>query len=587
MSRQRRFLITTALEKSWSVDEPVLFLGEWCCLYSRRDKWSAMNKEVLPYHWDDREKLYIDYQYLTALYERLLPVVASQLNKLHSVEHSIRYWRILVGPWLLRIIHIVFDRWECIQRALDYCELNGSTILSDFDYVTTPADMSHLMKLNQGDDWNHQMYGLILKYVRCVPLNIKPTSTPFHSVKETITQIKKEKRLGTAIYSLLSKYFIKDQDLFFYDTYLSQIGAMNLQLRFLQVPQLRRAPRVVIPNYDETYRKWGVANVAENKFETFLCQIIPTQIPRLYVEGHRQLNETVASCYWPQMPKLIFTSNALWYDDVVKAYTAAKVEQGSALVYGQHGGGYRTAKFNLDEQHELTIADRYLSMGWTDSASLKVTPLGFFKYKKRWHGPFNKKNNLALVTLNIPRYSFRGCSESALNVKNYIENSFHFVQSLKEIPKKKLVVRLGGDEKGWFHHQRWGDRFPTVALDSGEKNIYSLMKTSRLVVSTYNQTTLLETLALGIPTIAFFDLNNTPLRTSAIPFYQALKRVGIFHETPESAAEQVNIVWDDVDAWWSGSDLQQAVSDFTYVYCRRNPHVVSDIHRTLKEVMDA
>ena len=42
----KRFLITTALEETWRDDEPVLFLGEWCRLYSRKDRWSKIDAEI-------------------------------------------------------------------------------------------------------------------------------------------------------------------------------------------------------------------------------------------------------------------------------------------------------------------------------------------------------------------------------------------------------------------------------------------------------------------------------------------------------------------------------------------------------------
>ena len=67
----KRFLVTTALEETWPNDPetPVLFLGEWCRIYSRRERWSKMNAEVLPYHWNDSHKLYNDYKYLSDFYE--------------------------------------------------------------------------------------------------------------------------------------------------------------------------------------------------------------------------------------------------------------------------------------------------------------------------------------------------------------------------------------------------------------------------------------------------------------------------------------------------------------------------------------
>jgi len=54
-----RFLITTPLEETWPNDSktPVLFLGEWCRVHSRKERWSKMNAEVLPYHWNDNHIL--------------------------------------------------------------------------------------------------------------------------------------------------------------------------------------------------------------------------------------------------------------------------------------------------------------------------------------------------------------------------------------------------------------------------------------------------------------------------------------------------------------------------------------------------
>ena len=86
-----RFLVTTALEETWpdDLETPVLFLGEWCRIYSRRERWSIMNAEVLSYHWDDRQKLYNDYQYLNDHYEIALQALQKQLNEIHRVDHSL------------------------------------------------------------------------------------------------------------------------------------------------------------------------------------------------------------------------------------------------------------------------------------------------------------------------------------------------------------------------------------------------------------------------------------------------------------------------------------------------------------------
>ena len=62
------FLITTADQRYWKYDEPVIFLGEWCKIFSESATYKNIEHEVLPYHWDDRQKLYKDYIYLNILY---------------------------------------------------------------------------------------------------------------------------------------------------------------------------------------------------------------------------------------------------------------------------------------------------------------------------------------------------------------------------------------------------------------------------------------------------------------------------------------------------------------------------------------
>ena len=82
--------MTTAIEDTWpnSQDTPIIFLGEWCRLYSAKERWSRMNADVLPYHWDNRKKLYKDYQYLQGFYEQMLKTLSKELNEIHSVDHS-------------------------------------------------------------------------------------------------------------------------------------------------------------------------------------------------------------------------------------------------------------------------------------------------------------------------------------------------------------------------------------------------------------------------------------------------------------------------------------------------------------------
>ena len=93
-----------------------------------------------------------------------------ELNILHGVEHSTRYWRILVGPWLGYFLQILFDRWESIQKALNNYEIESYVRLEFPKGSMIPKNMESFNDLYNSDEWNQFIYSAIIDYNS----NIKP-----------------------------------------------------------------------------------------------------------------------------------------------------------------------------------------------------------------------------------------------------------------------------------------------------------------------------------------------------------------------------------------------------------------------------
>ena len=88
-------------------------------MHDRKNVWKVFNYTVADYHWNDRHKLCEDYQDIQRTYEALLCQVSEVLNKLNKTNYSIRFWRILIGPWLLLFTEILFDRYFMINDVLN------------------------------------------------------------------------------------------------------------------------------------------------------------------------------------------------------------------------------------------------------------------------------------------------------------------------------------------------------------------------------------------------------------------------------------------------------------------------------------
>lgn len=581
----KKFLITTALEETWHDSEPALFLGEWCRLYSRKKRWSSMDAEVLPYHWDNPKKFYADYQYLSNFYERLLPLLAEQLNLLHKINEDVRYWRILIGPWLAYFVQILFDRWCSIELALARFEISGTVILTGKEERFVPRDMGHVVTMMVNDEWNHYILGIVLEKFTHVPCIKKPRIHESNSSQPVIRKkISIRQRLRTA-YRTVAGHLANENDAFLLSTYLPPFDEWKLQMRLCQIPQFWRSPEPVRVPLNWEKRNWKIDISGQTDFESFVLSLIPRQIPIAYLEGYRELIQQIQTLPWPKRPKVIFTSNVLWHDTISMAYTAEKVARGAPLVYGQHGGVYGVAKFTWAEDHEVAISDRYLTWGWTSKSEPKIRPLGIVKNIRHMRSESNLKCRLLFVTLDAPRFTYRLSSESLVLSEKFIEDSFKFVEKVSASIQSNLIIRLTRHEYGWNLVSRWQDRFPKIQVDVGTSRMDDLLVRARLAVYTYNSTGFLEAFARNIPAVIFWDPVVSPLRESALPSFDALRRVGIFHESPESAARHVQEIWDDVDNWWNSAAVRETLARFKENYCHQPENLLDCVESALREVI--
>jgi putative transferase (TIGR04331 family) len=108
-------------------------------------------------------------------------------------------------------------------------------------------------------------------------------------------------------------------------------------------------------------------------------------------------------------------------------------------------------------------------------------------------------------------------------------------------------------------------------------NIGLLKRECRICVSTYNATTFLETLAENIPTLIFWEPCFGRLRREAMSCFETLRSAGIFHESPEHAAHQLNLIWENTEAWWSSEPVQSARLVAIENFAKINENKVSDL----------
>lgn len=580
------FLVTTNLKESRKENERTLFLGEWA-LEHELQKQLGDQALVVPFHWADYNKLEKDYVYLDDLYERLLRAISNYLNSHHQVDYSERYWRILIGPWLGIFIQIFYERWESVSYALSHFTINGTIVLDIPCEDVIPLDTQEFSKLMTTDEWNHYLFSVILDELGVdIPKESRPLTTErdtYHSIRESDEGLKK-KAIGF-LKNLLNR-LTRHNKVFIGSSYLGFFNDSKLNFKLGQLPAAFKSIPVTAVKADvECRKRLRLPFASSNAFEKKLCQIIFLHIPICMMEGFRQLLNDVDKLPYPSAPKVIFTSNFLAYDTLAMAYTSKQVNNGCKLIHGQHGG-YGIPAFMNAELHERKIADVFLSWGWSDSNAVNIAPVGMLNPingYKRQNGVV--VNDLLLVRGLWPRYTFRLDSGVGLSLNDAIEDSLNLAGYLPPtIRNASLLVRLYHRDYGFQERQRWEKRFPGIRIDKGKSSITSLVSQAKLVIYSYNiGTGYLEYMNANIPTIAFWDMKVSPVRKEAEPYFDRLRLVGIFHDTPESAAKHIQKIWNDVQGWWESVEVRKAKAAFCAQYAKINEALIPDIATIIKK----
>jgi len=82
----------------------------------------------------------------------------------------------------------------------------------------------------------------------------------------------------------------------------------------------------------------------------------------------------------------------------------------------------------------------------------------------------------------------------------------------------------------------------------------------------------LESLALNIPTLCFFEADIYKFRKDARPYTKALEEVGILHRSGKEAALFLLGVWNEVEIWWQKPEVQEARKAFCEKYANFSPN---------------
>ena len=584
-------LVSSSLIETFPEDGKAVLLGTWC-LANPNIEITNLDSEILEYHWDKADRFYGDVEFLEQVYEEYLDKLTDILNTLHCVAYSKHYWRINLGWWLTFFIEVLYDRWQNVSKAAELYPHGEIRRIIQFDLYQAERDTSTFFEKSANDElWNERLSADIFENftkieVSGVNQNLKTnlSSGKIDNFSQSLAFLKRLRLIPRKIFVIISNSFLKVFLSVFYKktlrevsleaTYLSSLNKLKLFYHLRAIPRNFTPWEIPDLPLSNDLRNWNFSENTTSEFAKVLEHFLPKHLPKCFLEGYlankNQTDRKVANF----LPEIIVTANDFAANDTWKFWASECVERGSKLIIAQHGGAYGVAAHLSTQDHEVAIADRFLSWGWKDNFESKIYPapsmklLGQKKYKPKRDG------FCLLVTASLPRRSYHlGSWPVGPQLASYLSDQFDFVNNLSNAVRSNLAIRLFPHDFGWEQEQRWINFDSDSNLLPLSKNLDSYLKETRLFISTYNATTFLESFKSNIPTVIYWDSKFWEINDSSKPYFNLLRDANIFFDSPKTAALHVNEIWEDVQGWWNSKKVKEAVKIFseTYAYTGSAP----------------
>lgn len=591
MKKEKVFLAATEVEDFWDTSYLTVFLGDWCKRYGRKKFWEDIESETMPSYFDEKESDEV-YRYLNTVFGRLLFVLHKQMNRIHGVNFSPRYWRIILGTWLMYYIHVMYDRYKNLEYFIKLYPDFTSICLDKGSFII-PKDTMHFVNHIKNADYNLQIYSNILfrlgYQLPTKRLTIAVPDVRFYYAGRGQWL----KKVLKKAYELTCKTFQNKNKVFLKNAYFSYHSLFKL------IVKTRGAAWPCDYSYQDLPERpidhdaraiLGDIDFGENKFERMLGSLIAFDIPQSLVEGFSFLKKKAKDDFEYE-PKAIMSATSWGFDNTFQLWAAESAEKGTMLLGVQHGGNYGIAKNLLQEDIELGIVDRFYSWGWKRYDTFaEVIPMPAPKLIVEGKKKSRKGNNGVLyVTTNYFRYSLQ--FPWLTNYwENYFLNQTLFISHLSEIITSQLRIRPHREDLGCDVRDRMRDQFPQIKIENWDISFLDSLSQCSVYVSDhpFQSTTFIEALRNNRPTIIFYnpDFAANAVRDEAVDLFNQLKNHSIIFDNPVTAAEQLNSVYGSIESWWNEPKRQGAVRNFLDKFGKTTPDWLADWSEEISSVLE-
>jgi len=488
---------------------------------------------------------------ISAIRHPLLLEFKRLLDEFNNWSQPERYYDIIAGDWLEHFAHLTY----AAMVELSTTDLTAPSITRPIPVTADIRAYDHLLTQDSG------LYEHLKEAVAYFLAGGAATDWRFSADSARIVT-GGSRRLTEKV---LRAFATKTPDVLLVDPYfkcskVEYVGALWKWRNWAALDRLNY-PISFLVSLDHRWRlKKACAAFPASDFLEVLRTLLPLHLPVALLEGFMSYRKEVLDIP-VNRPKILYSANALHGHLTFKLLAAEWCQAGTQLVYHQHGGSIGIDKVHAFEQFESRVADRYYTWGWRVEGNPKVRPL----CPAQLYSPKTRKKYLLLSCNDLPTQLYRIQFQPMDARVEILRQETCVFLSVMSKSRDLLIRPYVKDYSGNFVNMM-RKAAPNAEFDDRSAKSFVRFAQSRLVVHNYLGTGYLETLALNVPTVCFYDPKAYAFRAEAQPFMDDLERVGILHRSGIEAARFVVGLASDPLVWWLKPQVQQARHSFIRNY---------------------
>lgn len=248
------------------------------------------------------------------------------------------------------------------------------------------------------------------------------------------------------------------------------------------------------------------------------------------------------------------------------------------IMIGQHGGVHCLARdLPVEASVEFELADRYLAWGEFASQVPRGVESPALVARGKNLRRASRRNSILMILDSPYRYPSmpRGLNANRFQYSAMLNTLL--TQEFLNLAEGIVIRQYAGAERFDDSLLELLTTDPKICLEDGTQPIDTLLKESRLVITTSLGTTPFRTIQNNIPTMLLLDPMFSPLSSWAEEKFKRLRSASMLFADPLDLLNHFRKVSIDIEQWWNSPETQQARRDFIDLF-RTQPYEKSGFY---------